>query len=979
MNVEKKHHWLKAVFFGLCFMLLWPGIGSAEQPESSYWYPEQLLNWSPNNDPNAVFNRSQIPLAEREVLYKVNDNAQSKSKLVALSALNPTTSGVPSQGGKDFYANTFSYWQYVDLMVYWAGSAGEGIIVPPSADVIDASHKNGVPIVGNIFFPPAAYGGKFEWVDQMLTQREDGSFPAADKLLEVADYYGFDGWFINQETAGGNKQTAQKMKDFLVYLQQHKPEGMEIMWYDSMTDDGYISWQNHLTDRNKGFLQDNGTRVSDSMFLNFWWNNQQSSYNKAKELGRSPYDLYAGIDVEANGINTNIPWQGIFPKGEEPLASLGIYRPDWAFKTSENMEQFYQKENEFWIGKSGNPAKTNENGTWKGMAHYFTAKTAIGKLPFVTHFNTGSGEFFSVDGNVVSEQSWNNRSLQDILPTWRWLIEGGQAVNVDFDWENAFYGGNSLKLSGGIDANDPTHIKLYKTNLPIQEDTEVSLTYKTDLENPNLKLGVSFTDNPDQFVFFDVKSEGQHQWVTDSVKLKEYSDKKIAAISLLVDSEQDVKDFTTNIGEIMVYNKQEQDNFVDSPENAVSDVTFTEGINAGIALSWEPSDSEVSHYEIYRKLSNDKKEFVGATPNHVYYISDLKREGKESSTNLEIVAVNTGFERSKPGMVTFDWPAYPKPVANFRADQTVAAPGGEIQFFNDSSEVTEEVEWRFEGGTPSISYENNPIVTYEKEGVYSVTLIAKNSEGETVLTKDAMITISEAVKDIENVALNKVATASGQCAPGEAAKYAVDGNVNSKWCALGDAPHWLKVDLGGKYAISKFVVHHAQAGGEPQPFNTRAFRIEISDDGENWSEAVKVTDNTDAVTDRSINLTNARYVRLMLDKPTQGGDQAARIYEFEIHGYHDDNVKLKNLIPMIEGLNEKGDIADGKTVQALKLHVTAIEHFDNQEKWDKVIKHLNSFNVLLNGLLDNEEISEKAHQLLTQQAKKLIAKYQDEK
>ena len=80
---------------------------------------EQLLNWTPENDPNAVFNRSNIPLAKREVLYKINDNAQSDVKLVALSALNANTSGVPSQGGKDFFANTFSYWQYVDLMVYW--------------------------------------------------------------------------------------------------------------------------------------------------------------------------------------------------------------------------------------------------------------------------------------------------------------------------------------------------------------------------------------------------------------------------------------------------------------------------------------------------------------------------------------------------------------------------------------------------------------------------------------------------------------------------------------------------------------------------------------------------------------------------------------------------------------------------------------------------------------------------------------------
>uniref|UniRef100_UPI000555081B endo-beta-N-acetylglucosaminidase n=1 Tax=Caldalkalibacillus mannanilyticus TaxID=1418 RepID=UPI000555081B len=193
----------------ILFVCLNPMNGFAKQPESSYWYPETLLQWSPEHDPEAPFNRSTIPLAQREVLFKVNDTQQSEAKLVALSALNPNTSGVPSQGGKEFFANTFSYWQYVDIMVYWAGSAGEGIITPPSADVIDASHRNGVPILGNVFFPPKVYGGQDLWVEQMLTQREDGSFPAADKLLEVAEYYGFDGWFINQETEGGTPETAK--------------------------------------------------------------------------------------------------------------------------------------------------------------------------------------------------------------------------------------------------------------------------------------------------------------------------------------------------------------------------------------------------------------------------------------------------------------------------------------------------------------------------------------------------------------------------------------------------------------------------------------------------------------------------------------------------------------------------------------------------------------------------------------------------
>ncbi|WP_378935251.1 endo-beta-N-acetylglucosaminidase [Metabacillus herbersteinensis] len=884
----KTRYVLTTLLFGLLLVCVQPLTGFAKQPESSYWYPEALLEWSPESDPDAVYNRSTIPLTDREVLFSVNETSQSESKLVALSALNPNTSGVPSQGGKEFFANTFSYWQYVDLMVYWAGSAGEGIITPPSADVIDASHKNGVPILGNVFFPPKVYGGQEEWVDQMLTQREDGSFPAADKLLEVAEYYGFDGWFINQETEGGTTETAQKTKEFLKYLQDNKPEDMHIMWYDSMIDNGSIKWQNHLTDRNKMFLQEGNDRISDSMFLNFWWKNQQSSYDKALEIGRSPFDLYAGIDVEANGTSTKIDWNGIFPEGQKPLTSLGIYRPDWAFKTATTIEEFYQKEQEFWTGEAGDPRKTGENGDWKGMAHYFTAKTVIQDLPFVTHFNTGSGKFFAVDGAIRSKDEWNNRSLQDILPTWRWLTESeGKPLNVDFDWDTAFYGGSSLKVTGNLSKENATHVKLYKMNSPIEKDTEISVTYKTKLKNPNMKLGVSFVDQPDDFVFFDVKKKSRNQWMEETIKLKKYKGKEIATISLFFDGKETIDDYQINIGEIKVTNKH-NDNKVPSASKEVKlkNQTFSDGIYADLEVYWESVKADIQHYEIYRKLPNGNKEFIGAVPNHAYYISGLRRSGKETKTTLEVVAVNTEYKRGKSANITFEWPPYPLPKADFSVSKTVAAPGEEVQFFNNSSEVTEEVEWQFEGATPSVSKENDPVVTFEEEGLYSVTLVAKNSEGENLLTKDEYITVSKDAKDITNVALNKTATASGACATSEGPMYAVDGIVtnNSKWCAIG-ANHWMKVDLSKTYTLSKFVVKHAEAGGEPAAFNTEAFTIESSLDGENWSEVVSVTNNTAAISEHSIPATEARYVRLSIKQPTQGGDQATRIFELEAYGY----------------------------------------------------------------------------------------------
>ncbi len=878
-----------------CFVLLlligvFPSISMASAPESSYWYPEDLLEWDPNDDPDSEFNRSTVPLAERDSFFPINDTQQTDAKLVALSALNQNTSGVPSQGGSDFFANTFSFWQYVDLMVYWAGSAGEGIITPPSADVTDSAHRNGVQILGNVFFPPKVYGGQEEWVEQMLTQREDGSFPAADQLLEVAEYYGFDGWFINQETEGGNVETAEKMQDFLIYLQDNKREDMHIMWYDSMVSTGEIRWQNYLTDNNKMFLQDEDTRVADSMFLNFWWWNesQESSYDKAVEIERNPYDLYAGIDVEANGTDTYVNWDNLFPKENNPFASLGIYRPDWAFKSSSNMEEFYQKEEEFWIGEAGDPRHNEENESWKGMAHYFTEKTVINELPFTTHFNTGSGTFFAVDGVEKTSKSWNNRSLQDILPTWRWITESeGEPLDVDFDWDEAYYGGSSLQVSGSLSKENATDVKLYKTKLPVKKHTEISLTYKTTEKDTNMQVGVSFVDSPEEFTFFDVKKKSHGDWRTDRIKLHKYEGKEIAAISLSFDSESEIEDYQMNIGELSVYNKHDRKEAPGEPSSPeVIDTSFADGIYANVRLSWE-HDEDIRHYEIYRTLSNGEREFLGATPNQAYAISDLRRENKEMNTTLEIVAVNEHLVRSRHHLeVPFNWPDYPTPNADFSVSKTVAQPGEEIEFYNRSSEVTEEVEWHFEGGTPSTSEVENPVVRFEEEGTYSVTLTAKNTEGEDVLVREDYITITEDAQDIVNVALNKQATASGQCAPNEGPMNAIDGKVtdNSKWCAIG-SDHWLEVDLLDEYELSSFVVKHAEAGGEPAAFNTREFTIETSSDGEHWEPLVSVHNNTEAISEHTIPLTTARYIRLSVQQPTQGGDQAVRIYQLEAYGY----------------------------------------------------------------------------------------------
>ena len=132
-------------------------------PISSFWFPAELLTWNSEEDTDFAYNVSTVPLQERvekDKLSTINSTQNKDTKVMAISIMNSSTSGNAPHGKSKFSANTFSYWQYIDTLVYWGGSAGEGIIVPPSPDVTDAAHKNGVPVLGTIFFPMLEHGGK---------------------------------------------------------------------------------------------------------------------------------------------------------------------------------------------------------------------------------------------------------------------------------------------------------------------------------------------------------------------------------------------------------------------------------------------------------------------------------------------------------------------------------------------------------------------------------------------------------------------------------------------------------------------------------------------------------------------------------------------------------------------------------------------------------------------------------------------------
>lgn len=72
-----------------------------------------------------------------------------------------------------------------------------------------------------------------------------------------------------------------------------------------------------------------------------------------------------------------------------------------------------------------------------------------------------------------------------------------------------------------------------------------------------------------------------------------------------------------------------------------------------------------------------------------------------------------------------------KPTANFTARQAPICPGGKITFTNRSVNCASTYAWTFPGGTPATSTDASPTVTFATAGTYVVTLVAKNSNGDS--------------------------------------------------------------------------------------------------------------------------------------------------------------------------------------------------------------------------------------------------------
>src|SRR5579871_5683587 len=82
------------------------------------------------------------------------------------------------------------------------------------------------------------------------------------------------------------------------------------------------------------------------------------------------------------------------------------------------------------------------------------------------------------------------------------------------------------------------------------------------------------------------------------------------------------------------------------------------------------------------------------------------------------------------------------PVAKFTSNKTVICAGDSIAFTDLSTNNPTAWTWTFTGGTPPTSNVQNPTITYNTPGNYTVKLVVSNSAGSDSITMVNYITVN---------------------------------------------------------------------------------------------------------------------------------------------------------------------------------------------------------------------------------------------
>lgn len=704
----------------------WNDVGSAKiksaQPHFVGYTVRNIESWDKTTDPFSDLMRARVPLQtknERFSATQANPDLDGKAEVMLMQG-DYGNSFFDSAVANNSYGNVvFPFWQYTDYFCPWhgastAGSPSElydpatnhwkmrgfefGVMNIPNQAYINAAHKNGVKAIACVYFDPAYRPGQTK--REMFVKDTNGRYQIADRLVEIAKYYGIDGYFLNDE----EMPPSEEFKDFMSYLSS---KGMYTQFYDtnSSFNKSKAQW----------VKDDKHAKIHDSVFVNYGWQNVAEMAKYAAEIGVDPHKAVF-LGIEANHAELFKEHQESLikdsyksPTDKSPLASVALFTPSDVYQRGldrltkqlnltynelpvhqrpEYQWMLAERERMYFSGVKCNPKDTgsvagykrpdvfvDDASYWPGVADFKAESSVIRGNKFFSTFNIGKGTQYFVNGEVANDEAWTNLNDQDILPTWQWWFDtNGSRLNADFDFGKkeerkdvngvkmslpfeqigAYQGGSSLVVYGGLDAKNS--LRLFKTDLNVTAASKAKIAFKkTSDDTAVMKLGLIFADTPNEIKELEITGSEikGDKFKEVTVDLAAYAGKKIAAIGLVF--EGNAPKYQMNIGSISV---SDEDGAISAPENFKIERVYDD---KQMVFSWTKEDySTADKYRIYAE-SEGVKHFLGGIYDEKLYVKDYFFE-KGKNVKFTLVKVGKDGRESDAAVQEVDFSKLPTGV-----------------------------------------------------------------------------------------------------------------------------------------------------------------------------------------------------------------------------------------------------------------------------------------------------------------------------
>ncbi|MDV6331278.1 endo-beta-N-acetylglucosaminidase [Asticcacaulis sp. 201] len=356
---------------------------------------EAFKVYDPVSDPDAPHFRSHVARAKRIGPFSATqahprlDAAVSGATLLAayltLSDTDIDLNRTRYAVGSPHWVHVERFWQFQDVVVGWNTT---GLVPNPS--LTDVAHRNGARCLGTMFQPDPRFFNEAELSRSVV----------AGKLVDLAKYFGFDGYFVNFE--GYTEKDASAVQDLIADMQKAARQAglvdFHIQFYNGYTDARDV-WPGfpHPDGTPRGASEDR----ANSMMIDQGWSNYAmtrgccsgpplANLPTPTELGQNynPFDVYYGLQLYPGpGYLGLIGPTVIEPNGGKALGGLQIYSVedglrkmrrarldalraaaptdstraeiDHLTNVATRRPAWYDLHRKFWSGKSGNPAMDN--------------------------------------------------------------------------------------------------------------------------------------------------------------------------------------------------------------------------------------------------------------------------------------------------------------------------------------------------------------------------------------------------------------------------------------------------------------------------------------------------------------------------------------------------------------------------------------------------------------------------------------------